>query len=32
LGQFWLALARRNIPQISENIAIDIAMIERMQA
>jgi hypothetical protein len=32
LGEFWLELARHDTSQISENIAIDVAMIERLQA
>jgi hypothetical protein len=32
LGEFWLELARHDTSQISEDIAIDVAMIERMQA
>jgi hypothetical protein len=32
LGEFWLELARHDADALSENIAIDIAMIERVQA
>jgi hypothetical protein len=32
LGEFWMELARHDTSQISESTAIDIAMIERMQA
>jgi hypothetical protein len=32
LGEFWLELARHDISQISENTAIDVAVIERLQA
>jgi hypothetical protein len=31
LGEFWLELARHDTSQISEGVAIDIAMIEKMQ-
>ena len=32
LGEFWLALARHDTSQINEQVAIDLAMIELMQA
>jgi hypothetical protein len=32
LGEFWLTLARYDTSQISKNLAIDVAVIERMQA
>jgi hypothetical protein len=32
LGEFWLELTYHDTSQISESIAIDIAVIERMQA
>lgn len=32
LGEFWLELAWHDLSQISESTAIDITMIERMQA
>jgi hypothetical protein len=31
LGEFWLEIARRDTSQISEKVAIDLAMVERMQ-
>jgi hypothetical protein len=32
LGEFWLELARHDTSKISDNVAIDVALIERMQA
>jgi hypothetical protein len=32
LGEFWLELARHDISEVSERTAIDIAVIEQVQA